>query len=357
MEKPEVNLTKYSSEAQIEDTPSISSLYELVIGTTTENESALIQYWEQFGFTLEESGNLNASQADQLYGVNSSLRSLRLHNKVTDRSLIRLMVWEEAVNEGLRLTPLKAVGSRWGTSLSLDVFNIANHAEDAIAAGLPVYYVSPQRNLVNRSELFEPFLKANPCVHEMVLIQSLTRQVLFQRHDYTNPNSGIVNPDSHFQGSEFVHVGLVVDCEHEKLDFYDQVLGLLRMVDNRETEYGQASRHILELKGPENGERMFNYYFTAPLTSKTDTNKPAIRSGNLEVFRFEGSLANKLDYSRPGSLGVCLYTMKVRDIESYYQRVICSEATEVTKVCENEFGEYSFSFVAPDGYFWTLLEG
>jgi len=23
----------------------------------------------------------------------------------------------------------------------------------------------------------------------------------------------------------------------------------------------------------------------------------------------------------------------------------------------NEFGETSFSFVAPDGYFWTLLEG
>ena len=245
------------------------------------------------------------------------------------------------------------MGSRWGTCLSLDVFNIANHAEDAIASGLPVYYVPPQRNLINRPDPFQPFLQANPCVHEMVLIQPLTRQVLFERHDYNRPNSGIVNPDSHFQGSEFVHVGLIVDCEHEKLDFYDQVLGLRRTVNNSESKYGEASRRILELKGPENGERMLNYYFTAPITSTRD--KPQIRSGNLEVLRFEGSLPNKLNYSRPGSLGASLYTMKVRDIESHYQLVSNSEATEVTKVYKNEFDERSFSFVAPDGYFWTLV--
>lgn len=47
--------------------------------------------------------------------------------------------------------------------------------------------------------------------------------------------------------------------------------------------------------------------------------------------------------------------MKVKDIQSYHQRVSSSEATEITQVYENEFGENSFSFVAPDGYFWTLI--
>jgi uncharacterized glyoxalase superfamily protein PhnB len=336
------------------ETPSISGLYEIVIGATAEDESFLIQYWQQFGFNVGQSGNLDASQAKQLYGVNSNLRSHRLHNQVTDRSLLRLMVWEKPVNEGLGMTPLKAVGSRWGTSLSLDVFNIANHAEDAITAGLPVYYVSPQRNLINRPESFEPFVQANPCVHEMVLIGRLTRQVLFERHDYTRPNSGIVNPDSHFKASEFVHAGLIVDCKHEKLDFYDQVLGLRRSVNNSESKYGEASRRILELKGSENGERMLNYYFNAPFNNTTDQNQ--IRSGNFEVLRFEGDLVNKLSYSRPGCLGVCLYTMKVNNIAEYCQRVISSEATEITQMYENEFGEKSFSFIAPDGYFWTLLE-
>ena len=106
-------------------------------------DQALTRRFEKFDFTVQ-SGTLNATQANQLYAVNSSLRSLRLHNQVTDRSLLRLMVWKQPVNKGLGLTPLKAVGSLWGTSLSLDVFNIANHAEDAIAAGLPVYYVPPQ---------------------------------------------------------------------------------------------------------------------------------------------------------------------------------------------------------------------
>ncbi len=57
------------------ETPSISGLYELVIAATAEYESVLIQYWQQFGFTVGESGTLNAIQANQLYGINSSLRS------------------------------------------------------------------------------------------------------------------------------------------------------------------------------------------------------------------------------------------------------------------------------------------
>ena len=87
------------------ETPSISGLYELAIGATAEDEAILVQYWQQFGFSVGQSGTLNATQANQLYGVNSSLRSLRLHNQVTDRSLLRLMIWEKPVNEGLELTP------------------------------------------------------------------------------------------------------------------------------------------------------------------------------------------------------------------------------------------------------------
>ena len=335
--------------------PTIAT-YELVIGATAEDEAALVQYWQQFGFSVENSGTLSAAEANQLYGVNSSLRSLRLHNQVTDRGLLRLMVWDNPVNEGLGLSPLKVLGSRWGTMLSLDVFNIANHAEDAIAAGLPVYCVPPQRNLINRPAPFQPFIQANPCIHEMVLIQPLIRQVLFERHDYTLPLSGIVNQDSHFQASEFVHLGMVVTGGKEQLDFYEQVLGLEYGVDSKESQYGEASRRILELKGPENGEHLFTTDFISPGTSTTDLTR--VRSGRLHVMRIEGSdLPNQHSHSRPGSLGVSLYTIKVKGIESYYQKVSTSSATAVTEVCENEFSEQSFSFIAPDGYFWTLVEG
>jgi catechol 2,3-dioxygenase-like lactoylglutathione lyase family enzyme len=334
--------------------PSISGLYEIAIGITAADESHVINYWDKFGFTVNLSGNLDAQAAKQLYGVDSNLRSLRLHNKVTDRSLLRLMIWDNPVNQGLELSPLKVVGSRWGTSLCLDVFNVANHAEDSQAAGLPIYYVPPQRNLINRPDNFQPFYQANPCVHEMLLIQPFTRQVIFQRHDYHRPNSGIVNPDSHFKASEFVHAGLIVDCEDETLDFYDQVLGLVRIVDNKESGYNAASRHLLDVKKDNPDEKMFNYYFIAPGYDLTEKNQ--IQSGNFEVLRFEGNLENKQSYSRPGCLGTSLYTLQVNDIDSYEQKVRDSEATEVTEIIVNEFGEKSFSFVAPDGYFWTLLQ-
>ena len=41
---------------------------------------------------------------------------------------------------------------------------------------------------------------------------------------------------------------------------------------------------------------------------------------------------------------------------SGHHKVIESEATKMTPIVINEFGEKSFSFVAPDGYFWTLWE-
>jgi uncharacterized glyoxalase superfamily protein PhnB len=55
-------------------------------------------------------------------------------------------------------------------------------------------------------------------------------------------------------------------------------------------------------------------------------------------------------------LGASLYTLRVSDLDEYRRRVGEGGATEVTAIVENEFGERSFSFVAPDGFFWTFIE-
>jgi uncharacterized glyoxalase superfamily protein PhnB len=59
--------------------------------------------------------------------------------------------------------------------------------------------------------------------------------------------------------------------------------------------------------------------------------------------------------SRPGSRGLTLSTFRVDNIADYHAKVAASAATSVTPVLSNEFGEQSFSFVAPDGVFWTLI--
>ena len=56
IEKSQVNMADDSFKMVIDDAPSISGLYELAIGATAKDESFLIRYWEQFGFTVGKSG-------------------------------------------------------------------------------------------------------------------------------------------------------------------------------------------------------------------------------------------------------------------------------------------------------------
>jgi hypothetical protein len=46
----------------------------------------------------------------------------------------------------------------------------------------------------------------------------------------------------------------------------------------------------------------------------------------------------------------------VSSIAEYFQRVKASNAQKIIEIVANEFREQSFSFIAPDAYFWTLIE-
>lgn len=83
------------------------------------------------------------------------------------------------------------------------------------------------------------------------------------------------------------------------------------------------------------------------------------RSGRLFVRAFASETSLKEDVfeeSCPGCPGVTLYTYRVSDVFEYQGKVASSAATRVSDVIENEFGERSFSFIAPDGYWWQLIE-
>lgn len=82
-----------------------------------------------------------------------------------------------------------------------------------------------------------------------------------------------------------------------------------------------------------------------------------MRSGRLFIVRFPESLPLTESYTQaqPECLGMSLYTYRVQGLTDYVQRVQAGGAQQITEIVMNEFGEPSFSFVAPDGYFWTLL--
>ena len=103
---------------QIQPT-SIEGIYEVCIGVS--DPLPQIQYWEQFGYRIGKIGELAAPAAYQLYGVNSAVRSIRLYHQNADHGLVRLMVWETPLNDGLQLSSMKVKGTRWATTLTADI--------------------------------------------------------------------------------------------------------------------------------------------------------------------------------------------------------------------------------------------
>ncbi len=333
----------------------IGGIYEVCIGVT--DAIFAIQYWQQFGYHIGEIGELTAAIADQLYRVNSSLQTIRLYHQNADHGLIRLMIWQNPTSMGLGVSSMKVKGNRWGTTLTTDILGILNHAEAAKAIGENIRYTQPYWEVIyNKDRKSRPFVEPLVGVREMLLLQPLTRQVLFQRFGYNVPDYGQINHHAALQTSQFTHVGIVVqDDSKEILKFYEEVLGLLRVRDEVETSYESslAGREIFELNPR---EKFIVTAFDDPRSSPTDF--MAARSGRLYIIRFPENITLKSRFTdaQPGSLGMCLYTYRVKAIETYWQRVRESSAKQITEILNNEFTEKSFSFIAPDGYFWNIVE-
>ena len=332
-------------------TQQISGVYELCIGTPDPLQDLL--YWQQYGYTPGALGGLDAARAEGLYGVRSSLRSLRLHHQDADHGLIRLMQWDEPRNDGLGLTGLRGLGTRWGAMLTENILDIVNHAEDAAAQGLPIHTTPLIRQQIYEAAGGTPFTDPAPCVREIIMLQPRARQVMFQRFGYAIPGYGKVNPASAFKSSQVTHFGLVMHTDHSALDFYEETLGLLRVKSNSEATYEKVSDgpNVFELAP---GERYLCTDFDEPGSS---LNPLQAKSGRLKVIHYDpgAEVPDRFELARPGSLGASLYTYRVASLDDYYGRVKASRASDLTDIGTNEFGERSFSFTAPDGYVWTLL--
>ncbi len=338
-----------------QNSTSIGGIYEVCIGVP--EPLAAIQYWQQFGYRIDRIGELSAAVADRLYGVNSALRSIRLSHQQREHGLLRLMGWERPINAGLGMGTMKVKGNRWATTLTADILNVLNHAQEANKAGLSIKYTTPHWEIIYHKERqSRPFIDPAIGVREMMLLQPLTRQVLFQRFGYTLPYYGTIDDLAALKTSQFTHMGMVIqDDSKQTLKFYEEVLGLLRVRDDVETSYESslAGREFFDLQP---GEKFFVTAFDDPRSSATDVT--AARSGRLYIIRFPDNLTlpSQLERARPGCLGMCAYTYRVDRLGEYCERINASHARNITETIDNEFGESSCSFTTPDGYFWTLLE-
>ena len=340
--------------AQTPEQPTISGLYEICIGVT--DPLPQISYWEQLGYRIGPIGELSAADAWALYGVDSKLRSIRLLHQDADHGLIRLFVWGKPVNEGLGLTRLITPGSRWTSTLTRAVLQLFNHAEAAERANKPIAIVPPQWSEIYKLDQSEPFLGNIVGVRELIVLQPFTRNMFFERFGYTAPTYGKINEAAKFRCSQVTHSGLVFASDDpHAVQFYGDVLGLKLTVAEKKTTYeelDQSSRNLYDLKPGE------LYYGTTVDDPRAGSTPDKAVSGRMLVRRIPKSAnqENLIVRARPGSLGLSLYTYRVSGLASYHAKVKASAAHNVTAIFRNEFGEQSFSFTAPDGHVFTLLE-
>lgn len=333
--------------------PAISGLYEICIGTT--DLLPQIAYWEQLGYRVGSVGEMDATQAMALYGVNSKVRGVRLLHQDSTHGLIRLWQWEKPTNDGLGLARMLQPGSRWSSTLTRDVMSLYNHAEAAKRAGRSVHVVAPQWSEIYKLPQSEPFTGDIVGVRELLVLQPLTRNMFFQRFGYDAPTYGKVNEAAKFRTSQVTHNGLVYasdDADTPK--FYSDVLGLQLAQFDKLTTYeslDEGSRQVYSMKPGE------SYYGSTLNDPRNGATPDTAVSGRLLLRRIPLALKqeNLIERSRPGSLGYSLFTYRVADLAAYHAKVKASQATDVTPLLKNEFGEMSFGFKAPDGHSWALV--
>jgi len=95
--------------------------------------------------------------------------------------------------------------------------------------------------------------------------------------------------------------------------------------------------------------------FDDPASGKALTDR---RSGKLKCVRFaaDADIEDRRSHSRAGALGYSLYCWRTFELDALHRRVTQAGATQVSNILFDEFARRTFTFFAPDGYHWMLVE-
>ena len=292
---------------------------------------------------------LTAPEASAIYGVASAAKVVHLEHGRSDHGLLRLIEWEQPTGDGLGLVGLRALGSRWGAMLTRSVSLVQSHAESAEEQGRAINWVSSSRQ-DPAGPVARPFLDDLVHVREMILCLPESRQVLFERFGYANPNYGAI-VESAFPTSQVTHVGVVTAGDPDQVYFHQRTIGALMTRENSvSTAADMASRRIFDL-GPDEQYRCWD--FDDPLSSPVPSQW---RSGRLKYIHFDSEpVVDLRAASHLGALGHTAYTWRVRDLAAARGAVLANGATSVGDIVADCLGRTSFHFVDTAGYDWLYV--
>ncbi len=329
----------------------IGGVHELVIAVRSLGDASA--YWARFGFDRGAPVELSAAEASAVYGYASAAKVVQLRHGTSDHGLLRLIEWERSSGDGLGLTGLRALGSRWGAMLTRSVSLVQSHAESAQEQSLPISWVSSSRQ-DPAGPVARPFLDNLVHVREMVLCLPESRQVLFERFGYTNPNYGAI-VDSAFPTSQVTHVGVVTAGDPDQVYFHQRTIGaLMTREDSVSTATDMASRRIFDLAA---NEKYRCWDFDDPTSSPIPSQW---LSGRLKYIHFDDQPVIDLRASSHlGALGHTAYTWRVNDLDAARAAVLSCGATcvgDVVSEAGSGTGRRSFHFVDTSGYDWLYVQ-
>jgi hypothetical protein len=323
--------------------PPTAGLYEHWYGAA-DLEGAL-RYWRQLGYEESARGALDADAAGRLYGVQAPLQSLRLRHRSTDRQgLVRVLCFDGPCGPGLGFAHALALGSRWSGFYTRDILAVQDAYRDEAALGTANWKVSDVARLFITAAtpgFYSPFVG----IRESTVTGPEHRHAFLQRVGFDRPGFGTFAEGTPLPVCESTHGNVVIPdlAAHE---FHATGLGLVVQTPVQRIDWSNtAVRRSLALQEGEAFSVIV--YHTA--------GEP---TGFLRVYAPHDPRPDLRAASRPGQRGNIGYTLRypAGSLDARRAAVAAAGAAHLTVVSANEFGERSFSFDAPDGTFWNLLE-
>jgi len=322
-----------------------AGIHEFIFGGEMSRETEYLEFWEKLGFVPVKEGCFSGEKSDTFYGHNAELRSIRLRHPGCDTfntGLVRLQLWSKLRNEGLNTVKPLECGSRWMGIYTHDVMQLhdsfsANKSMERWNLGMSPIVNAALQNPPPEHDFDQPFVG----LRELLVFGNDFRLAFIQRAGFDRPGFGTFDDTLAFKNTEGSHANIVQPANSFSTEFYKAVLDFDTAPFGEAHDSGDEPPTItaLDLKPGE--------LFRIERIRSGDC-----PSGLLQVYSSYMEGEDYRDLSRPGSRNLCAYSINVSDINELKQRLSEYGGELLSQTMQDEFGETSVSFTAPDGYFW-----
>jgi hypothetical protein len=335
--------------AQVKDSipnTGISGIYEAMIAT--DQPAFHLKYFAEFGFHLADSAVINKEQALRIYGVSSALKSYRLQNGTIDaHGLIRLLVWEVPLGNGVGYSEPETIGSRMMVMKTKDIIRLTDIftmlRKEKQEKWLPTEPLFDDPLRINKNGETS-FFKRPVGVRENAVYGEYFTHVFFQRYGYEIPGYGTIANETPLKTSELTHHDWFIKVDSmQQLMYLQTALGLkAEKPPEIDGDWLKGPKAVFQMK---DGYTHWYQGFVSPNNI----------CGKLKFFMPRGPKPDYSSRQRIGELGLTLHSFYTPKLD-YIFMLVKRHGLKPMEINKNEFGERSFVFRGPEGASWQIIE-